>query len=154
MPKLLTTRGDYGLLLVTYLAREPREEPISLSEIASHFGLSQSFLEQIAADLRRARLIFARRGKDGGYFLVRDPSLISVIEVLEALEGPLQVVSCQDGTCLVSENCSTRDFWMVFQKYIHRTLREITVADLLDQSPHKLLSVTYGGESVGSAKKS
>lgn len=139
MPKLLTSRGDYGLLLMTFLANQPRGEPRPISEVASFFGLSRSFLEQIALDLRRSRLIAARRGRDGGYFLARDPEMIGIIEVIEVLEGPLQIVACHGDECTSCSRCFTRGFWQVFQKYLHKTLREITVADLLDKSPHKLL---------------
>ena len=139
MPKLLTSRGDYGLLLMTFLANQPRGEPQPISGIASFFGLSRSFLEQIALDLRRSHLIAARRGRDGGYFLTRDPEMIGIIEVIEALEGPLQIVACHADDCVSCSRCFTRGFWQVFQKYLHKTLREITVADLLNKSPHKLL---------------
>lgn len=141
MLKLLTSRGDYGLLLTVFLADYSRFEPKSISEVASFFNLPQAFLEQIALDLRRAHLLSAKRGKDGGYFLTRDPNRISVIEVIEAAEGPLQITSCQSGECAASPNCLTQGFWLVLQKHLHKMLREITLADLAKQTPHKLLPI-------------
>lgn len=152
MPKLLTSRGDYGLLLMTYLARQPRREPQSLPEIAKALRLPQTFLEQIALDLRRAHLLAARRGKEGGYFLTRSPERISVIEVLETLEGPLQVVTCQGGKCSASSSCLTHGFWRVLQRYLHQTLRRITLTDLLTGSPHKLLPLAQGGRRLGRSR--
>jgi len=142
MAKFLTSRSDYGLLLVTFLADQPREESFSIAEVSSHFNLPQAFLEQIARDLKRAHILISRRGRDGGYRLVRNPERVSVVEVIEALEGPLQAVSCQTDDCPAVAACFTRSFWLVFQKHLHRTLREVTVADLLAKSPHKLLPLT------------
>ena len=142
MAKFLTSRSDYGLLLVTFLADQSSEESFSIAEISSHFKLPQAFLEQIARDLRRAHILISRRGRDGGYRLVQKPEFISVVEVVEALEGPIQTVSCQTEECPAAAACFTRGFWLVFQKHLHRTLREVTVADLLDKSPHKLLPLT------------
>jgi len=153
MPKLLTSRGDYGLLLMVDLAKSFGKEPKSLSEIATFYHLPQSFLEQIALDLRRGHLLAARRGKAGGYFLNRRPEMISVIEVLEALEGPLQVVSCQGGGCPAFPNCLTQEFWQVFQRHLHRTLRGITLADLVANRPHELLSLTNGEKNLRGAQK-
>lgn len=150
MPKFLTSRGDYGLLLMIFLSNYSRSEPKSISEIASFFNLPQPFLEQIALDLRRAHLVSARRGKDGGYFLSRSPNRISVIEVIEAAEGPLQIVTCQGGECVSSPKCMTHGFWLVLQKHLHKTLREITLADLAKQSPHKLLPLSVNNERKSS----
>jgi Rrf2 family iron-sulfur cluster assembly transcriptional regulator len=150
MPKFLTSRGDYGLLLTIFLADYSGSDPKPISEIASFFNLPQAFLEQIALDLRRAHLVSAKRGKDGGYFLTREPNRISVIEVIEAAEGPLQIVTCQGGKCASSPKCTTHDFWLVLQKHIHKTLREITLADLVKQSPHKLLPLSVKNERKNS----
>ena len=143
MPKLLTSRGDYGLLVIVDLAKNLGENPRPVSDIARLYRLSPSFLEQIALGLRKAGLITSLRGKNGGYILARRPESISVVEVLEALEGPLQLVSCQGGQCPVESSCLTQDFLMVFQRHVHRSLREISVADLLAKSPHQLLAKSY-----------
>lgn len=141
MPKFLTSRGDYGLLLMVSLARNSGNGPQSISEIADSLHLSPPFLEQITFKLRRAGLIKSKRGRDGGYFITRPPGMVSVVEVLEALEGPIRIVTCQGADCLVSSNCLTHDFWRAFQRYLHKTLQTITLADLLSGSPHKLLPI-------------
>ncbi len=149
MPKLLTSRGDYGLLLMVFLAKHSGNGPISLSEVSTSSHLPQPFLEQIASGLRGAQLITAKRGKNGGYILARRPEFISIVEVLEVLEGPLQTVSCQGGKC--ASPCLMRDFWTAFQRHIHKTLQKITLADLIVESPHKLLPITDEGTNFGSA---
>lgn len=143
MPKLLTSRGDYGLLLTADLAKSWGGGPKSISEIARFYHLPGPFLERIALELRNAHLLVSLRGKKGGYFLARHPGMISVVEVLEALEGPLQIVTCQGGQCPVEGSCLTQDFWMALQRHLHGSLRKVTLADLLERSPHQVLAERY-----------
>ena len=138
MPRLLTSRGDYGILLMASLAKDPDKRPHSLSEISASCHLPLTCLEQIAFDLRKSQLLSAQRGRNGGYLLTRRPEMISLVEILEVLEGPLKTVPCQDSQCSLS-NCSTRGFWEVLQRYLHKTLQRITLADLVSKNPRKLL---------------
>lgn len=144
MPKLLTSRGDYGLLLSVDLAKNWGEGPRSIADVARFYHLPSSFLEQIALELRKAHLLVSLRGKSGGYVLARRPALISVVEVLEALEGPLQIVTCQGGQCPVEGSCLTQDFWMALQRHLHGSLRKVTLEDLLKRSPHQVLADPFG----------
>ena len=141
MPRLLTSRGDYGILLMATLAGDPEQRPHSLSEIASSCRLPQTFLEQIAFELRRSHLLVAQRGRNGGYSLTRRPEMISLVEILEALEGPVRAVPCQGSQCALAA-CPTRGFWEVLQRYLHKTLQKITLADLVSGSPHRLLPIS------------
>lgn len=127
---------------MAFLAKYSSNEPISLSAVAVSSHLPQPFLEQIALDLRAAQLLTARRGKNGGYLLTRRPESISIVEVLEALEGPLQTVPCQDNRCVAPFGCLTRDFWTAFQRHLHKTLQKITLADLIAENPYRLLPIT------------
>ncbi|MEX0806262.1 MAG: Rrf2 family transcriptional regulator [Patescibacteria group bacterium] len=140
MPKLLTSRGDYGILLMASLAKDPDNRPRSLAEIASSCRLPQTFLEQIAFELRKAQLLGAQRGRNGGYRLSRRPEMISLVEILEVLEGPIRTVPCQDSQCTLIA-CPTRGFWEVLQRHLHKTLQRITLADLVSGNPHQLLPI-------------
>ena len=141
MPRLLTSRGDYGILLMASLATGPDSSPRSISEIAASCHLPQAFLEQIAFDLRKSQLLASQRGRHGGYSLTRKPEMISLVEILEVLEGPIRAVPCQDSQCSIS-GCLTRGFWEVLQRHLHKTLQRITLADLVSGNPHKLLPLT------------
>ena len=132
MAKLLGSRGTYGLLIMTELARNYGQNPVPLSKIASSSNLPLSYLEQLMIGLRKAQLVAAKRGKEGGYLLARQPDLISITEILEALEGPIQMVACQSsGGCPLSTSCDMCSFWLDFQRKVHRSLREKTLSDLL-----------------------
>lgn len=134
MAKLLGSRGTYGLLVMRELARRYGRTPVSLSKIADSLNLPLSYLEQLMMDLKKVFLISAKRGKEGGYQLSRRPDLISLTEILEALEGPIQMVGCQDNQdCALTDSCGMCSFWLDFQRKIHRSLREKTLADLIDK---------------------
>ena len=148
MARFLNLRSDYGILLLLSLANQSSEEHLSIANIARGLNISPSFLEQIAHRLKTAQLISAQRGRGGGYRLMQDPQFISVSSVIEALEGPIEAVACQGTSCAASPHCLTQHFWLFFQRYMHKTLREITIADLQNKKPYELLP-SYGEKSYG-----
>src|SRR5688572_22585354 len=89
----VTRQAELGLLLVSELALHPGEL-VSLEAAAKKMGASRKFLEQIAGGLRKARLIEGVRGAAGGYRLVRPAKSITVAEVLNAVEGPMDITAC------------------------------------------------------------
>ena len=92
----LSTKGRYGLRAAVDLALFSKEGPISISTIAAREGLSESYLEQLFAKLKKAGLISSIRGINGGYQLAKPAGEISVGDVLRALEGEMVVVDCPD----------------------------------------------------------
>lgn len=91
----VTRKAELGLLIVSELAhRAESEGPLSLEEIARKSGDSRKFLEQVAGELRRADLIHGVRGAQGGYRLARKADDITVVEVLNAVEGPMELDAC------------------------------------------------------------
>lgn len=89
----VTRKAELGLLLASELALHPGE-PISLEAMAKKIGASRKFLEQVACGLRQAGLIEGLRGAAGGYRLRRDPKSVTVAEVLQAVEGPMELQAC------------------------------------------------------------
>ena len=86
----LSTRGKYGLYAMYYLAGHKDEGPQSLQNVASA-GIPRQYLEQLLGNLRRAGLVQSVRGSRGGYLLARDPATITVLDVIDAMEGPLEL---------------------------------------------------------------
>ncbi len=100
-------REDYGIILISELAKSYSKKVVPLSKIAKKHKIPLLFLRNIASDLRRSNLIDAQEGKNGGYKLKRSPALIQVGEIIKALsKGPL--FSCcqdtKDGRC-IADNC-------------------------------------------------
>lgn len=127
-------KAQYGLLLVGELAArhlDPRlrrsgSQPLSLEVVAEKADISKKFLEQIAGDLRKAGLIEGRRGSAGGYVLLKDPSTLTVAEVVGAVEGPAKLDLCSAH----GEAEKTDGIWAKLQGQILTTLSNTTIADL------------------------
>ena len=90
----LSTKGRYGLRALIDLATYSEEEAVSISSIAARQHISEGYLEQLVAKLRKAGLVTSTRGATGGYRLAKDPGQISVGDILRALEGSLEAVEC------------------------------------------------------------
>lgn len=129
----ITRKSDYGLRAMYELAKSYGRSPVSITEIAAAQGIPDPFLEKIMQELKSAGLIAATHGRGGGYSMDRAPSLISVREVIEALEGPVALVTCLDPSlkCMIEEGCPTSGFWMLINDRFEEALGATTLADLL-----------------------
>jgi Rrf2 family protein len=110
----LTAKSEYGVLAAIDLACNHGTGPTSAREIAERRGIPPRFLEQIFVSLRRAGLVTAVRGARGGFVLTRDPQDITVLEIVEALEGPLASSVCdhaRDAVCAKSATCAAAPIW-------------------------------------------
>lgn len=139
----LSTRARYALRLMLDLARfGPEEGPVSLAAISSRTGLSRAYLEQLASSLRTARLVRGVCGKQGGYQLTRDPSDITVADIIEAAIGPINIVDCLDTPedCMVAAYCECRLVYALINHRISEVLEGFSLADLLD--PGRLSHLT------------
>ncbi len=85
----ITSKSPYALKALTELARAGDEAPVPIGELARRRDVPVQFLEQLFAVLRRAGMLKSQRGVKGGYSFARDPGVITVLEVVELLEGPL-----------------------------------------------------------------
>ena len=113
----LSTKGRYGLRAMIDLARYSEKEPVSIGSVAARQEISERYLEQLVALLKKAGLVKSIRGASGGYVLAKKPSEISVGDILRALEGSLEPVKCAafDTTtgegCMASDGCVTKYVW-------------------------------------------
>jgi len=103
----LSSKARYGLKAMCYMADRHGEGVISLSTMSSSIGVSEKYLEQLISSLRKAGLISANRGANGGYFLSKSPDDISVGEIIRALEDGLVIIDCLSGECDSKCGCST-----------------------------------------------
>ncbi len=91
---MLSKKTKYGLKALTYIARKGNNEPVQIGEIAKHEQISQKFLESILLTLRKSGFLGSKKGKHGGYYLIKKPSEILMTDVMRVLEGPIALVSC------------------------------------------------------------
>ena len=134
----ISTRGRYGLRAMVDMARHAEKDPIALREIAERQGVSESYLEQVYAALRKAGLVTAQRGAQGGYGLARPADKITPGDILRALEGPIAPVHCVDlpasESCGRMGYCTTRPFWEELRDRINTFLDGVTLQDLADRA--------------------
>jgi Rrf2 family transcriptional regulator, cysteine metabolism repressor len=131
-PMRISSRCEYGLRAMVFLAAREDVRPVPLPEIAAGEGIPGPFLERILARLRESGLLKATRGVSGGYQLARPPADIAVGDVVTALEGPLALVGCvpDDGGCERAESCASRVVWRRLDSAISGALSSITLEDL------------------------
>lgn len=134
----LSTKGRYGLRAMIDMARFSEEEPVPISSIAKRQNISEGYLEQIVALLKKSGLVKSIRGAGGGYVLAKDVDSISVGDVLRALEGSLEPVKCaaldEEKTCSASDECVTKYVWQKINDSINQTVDDIKLAELVDES--------------------
>ncbi len=137
----ITTKGHYGVMAMTELAMHDGKGPVPLKTIAENQGLSEHYLEQLFAPLRRAGLVRSVRGAQGGYLLGRPAREISVGDVLRVLEGPLAPIECAlDGNpeewenCTNPYNCLVRDVWVKLYKTIEEVVNGVTLEELCQKA--------------------
>lgn len=129
----ISERLHAGLILLSELAASP-DRLHSLREIAERMRISEGYLEEVAALLRRAALIEGKRGSAGGYRLARPIDGITLLDVVNAIEGPVALVPCQGmhaQACHVSERCRTKRLWSSVQGHLLESLRQKSLRDVL-----------------------
>jgi|SRR3712207_6758439 len=127
----LSTKGRYGVRAMVDLAINYGKEPISIKNISKRQSISEYYLEQLFASLRRAGLIKSIRGAQGGYILNREPKDITVSDILEPLEGPVELSECiKDGNCENMDSCSARLLWARIKESIEKVTKTTTLEDL------------------------
>ncbi len=141
----LSTRSRYGTRLMLRLALNYGKGPVFLRDIAREEGVSEKYLSQLVIPLRSNSLIVSLRGSKGGYTLARSPRDITLGEVVEALEGGLELVDCvhNPSLCDRSKYCVTRDLWGELEESIRERLFSITLQDLVERHLRKKDAPTY-----------
>jgi Rrf2 family protein len=131
---MISTKGRYALRVMLDLAENGREGHVPLKEVAERQEISKKYLEAIVKDLVKSRLIRGSSGKGGGYELLKKPEEYTVGEILEATEGPLNVVACladDAGKCPRAGSCKTLPLWAEYDKMSHDYFFSKKLSDLM-----------------------
>ncbi len=91
---MLSKKTKYGIKALTYLARQENKTPVQIATISKSENISLKFLESILLTLRKTGFLGSRKGKGGGYYLLKEPKDIQMTSVMRALEGPIAMVPC------------------------------------------------------------
>ncbi len=124
---------DYGIVLLSYMARDQGDVARTARELADKSGLPLPTVSKVLKTLSRSGLLVSHRGKHGGYSLSREPQLISVADMLEALEGPLSLTECAIDVataCDIQPSCPAQSNWMVINHAVLKALSQVTLSDM------------------------
>ncbi|MCM4157170.1 Rrf2 family transcriptional regulator [Gramella sp. AN32] len=91
---MLSKKTKYGIKAMAYIARKKDRKPVQASEISESENISQKFLESILLELRKSMFLGSKKGKGGGYYLIKEPADIKMTAVIRVLEGPIAMVPC------------------------------------------------------------
>lgn len=138
----LSSRGTYALLAVFELALAYEAgEPLQIKELASRQNIPDRYLEQLLATLRRRGLVKSQRGARGGYLLARPPSLISLWEIMETIEGEESEQTSPTESTL--ELSLIREVWTKATCQVEKTLRTISLKDLCENRALRQATLMY-----------
>lgn len=135
----LSTRARYGVRLMVALAFNYDKGPVFLKDVAKGENISEKYLSLIIIPLRRIGLVISIRGAHGGYLLARDPSQITMKEIIDVLEGDCSLVDCvrNPSTCPRVPICASHDIWEIIGKKISETLNSVTLDMLVKMNQEK-----------------
>lgn len=129
----LTRGSDYGLRGMVFMARQPVGQVCLVSQVAAAEELPESYLAKIFQDLARNRLLMSHRGAKGGFSLVSEPEEVNLLQIIEAVEGPIALAPCLD----VREGCERIEICEIYetldsaQAQMTLVLKNTTLADLV-----------------------
>ena len=135
----LSTRSRYGTRMMIELARGYDNGPVQIGEIAARQGISVKYLEQLIIPLKKANYVKSVRGRNGGHMLAKPPEEITVGEIVELLEGGINLSECIENPeiCDRSETCLTRGIWETATGAMSRELNAIKLSDMIKPKDHQ-----------------
>lgn len=141
----LSKLADYGIVLMTYLARDSVAPVHTARGLAERARLPYPTVSKIMKAFSRAGLVVAQRGKQGGYALARESRAISVLDVLSAIDGPVTLTECDahaPGLCELETTCPVRGNWAIISCTVREALQKLTLDQMtapLANSQHAAL---------------
>lgn len=129
----LSKASDYALVFLAKLDRFPKDQWVSVREMADHLGIPSRFLSNIVYKLVKAGILESHRGVHGGVKLAKKPEAITIGDILETMEDSMGLVDCmvQPGSCPIESNCDILKFWAVTHGLVLTALKEITLKDII-----------------------
>lgn len=132
----LTRKGDYAIRGIIYLASQQPNKISLLSEIAEAMDAPQTFLAKIFQQFSKCGIVKSFRGTGGGFLLAAPADQITLLQVVEAVEGPIIPNRCvaRKGECERDQGCTVHPVWLKVQKQVRDLLGGITIKELEDKT--------------------
>lgn len=131
----MSSKARYGLYVAVELAKRYSDtEVVPVCALAQATGVTEKYLEQIVALMKKDKIVVSLRGASGGYKLASDPQNITVGQVLRAVEDNLEIVDCLHKSCSANCNCVSRNLWAKLYENINDYLDTITLRQLAEDN--------------------
>jgi len=134
----LSTKGEYASRAMLELALRYADGPLHIRDISAAQDIPERFLEQILLSLKRAGYLRSKKGPNGGYFLAKPPTRISVAEVIRVMDGPLAPIGCVSVTarqfCSRERMCGLKGLWKEVRDAVAGILERTTFEDLAERT--------------------
>ncbi len=139
----LSKKADYGLIAVKHLAMHRQEHACSANEISEEYGISTTLMAKVLQRLARQGVVAAKHGSNGGYQLAKDPSQISALDVISAIDGPVLITSCvtSHGNCDTTDRCSVREPLRRVNESILQVLGTVTISQMSEEPQDTLVAL-------------
>lgn len=134
---MLSKKTKYGLKALTFLAKQENRMPVKIASISDSENISVKFLESILLTLRKNGFLGSKKGKSGGYYLLREPKDIKMTEIIRILEGPIALLPCVSlnfyepcDDCPDENECAVHQLMIRVRDNTLEIFRGTTLADL------------------------
>jgi Rrf2 family protein len=135
---MISRKTKYALNALVHLTKQRDKGPVLISQIAESEKIPQKFLEAILLDLKRAGILGSKKGKGGGYYLIKSPDLVSVADIMRLFDGPIALLPCvtyryyeKCEECKDEETCGIRDAFLELRNTSVQMLKGNTLSDLI-----------------------
>jgi Rrf2 family protein len=135
---MLTQKTRYSMLAITRLAKEYGKGTLMINEIAESEKIPKRFLESILLELKKNGYLGSKLGKNGGYFLKKDPNDITLLEIVRLFEGSIAMLHCTSEKhylpcehCKNEATCVIRETFCDIREYTLKRLKKTTIASLV-----------------------
>ena len=135
----ITRQADYAVRAMVHVARLPPSSRVSTATISKAERIPLPFLTKVIAHLVKSGLVTTNRGMGGGVSVARAPQEITLLEILEAIEGPILLNRClqREGLCEIEDRCPVHNVWADIQHSLVTQLGSVTVGDLVHKQVEK-----------------
>ena len=134
---MLSKKTKYGIKAITFIARQENKNPVQIATISKSENISHKFLESILLTLRKSGFLGSKKGKGGGYYLLKEPKDILMTDIIRVLEGPIAMVPCVSlnyyekcDDCPDEDACSVHKLMIQVRDNTLQVLKSNTLADL------------------------
>ncbi len=133
---MLSKKTKYGLKALSYLAKQKQNKPVLIADISTSENISKKFLESILLTLKKNGILASKKGKGGGYYLLKGPHEIKISTIIRVLEGPIAMLPCVSlnyyekcDDCLSEESCSLNILMIEVRDSMLKILENKTLAN-------------------------